>query len=92
MKFLANTLSAFNDVSSGPYFSECGLYVFCNAQWIYFHQLQSFLVNFSIYHILWQGVSQVIYLLWEEQNETALASGKLWCQPTGCQCCHVLCW
>lgn len=43
---LANNLSAFNDFSSGPYFSECGLQVFCNAQWIYFHELQSSLVNF----------------------------------------------
>ncbi|KAJ7414638.1 hypothetical protein WISP_82877 [Willisornis vidua] len=32
-----------------------------------------------IYHILWQGLSQVIYLSWEEQNETALAGGKFWC-------------
>lgn len=46
MKLLANSLSAFNNFSSGPYYSECGLYVFCNAQWIYFHELQSSLVNF----------------------------------------------
>lgn len=45
-----------------------------------------------IYHVLWRGLSQVIYLSWEEGNETALASGKLQRQPTGCQCCHVLCW